>query len=106
VETNYAYSVGEKFETGGEFNYHYQFNINGRISNKKTYKDLIPISETYFYYNDSGDMIERREVYEDGTVNKTLYNYTYDSKNNWILCIEYNYTGNIFVRKREITYYS
>lgn len=106
VETNYAYSTGEKFETGNEFNYRYRFDINGRISSKKTYKGIIFLSETSFYYNDYGDVVVQREVDKKGVIKKTQYEYAYDSGNNWILCVEYNYTGNIFVRKREITYYT
>jgi hypothetical protein len=107
VKTDYTYSIGKKIETGGdEFDYHYQFDVNGKISSKKTYKNITLVAEMFFYYNNYGDIIETRRVYENRTVNKTLYSYTYDSRNNWILCIEYNYTGNIFVRKREITYYS
>jgi hypothetical protein len=105
-ETNYTYSAGEKFETGDKFNYRYKFDINGRVSSKKTYNGIILLSETRFYYNDYGDIVMHREVDKNGIIKKTLYEYAYDSNNNWILCVEYNYTGNIFVRKREITYYS
>jgi hypothetical protein len=106
IETNYAYSRSEKFETGDEFNYRYRFDINGRVSNKKTYKGITFISETCFYYNDYGDVVMQRETGSDGIIKKTQYEYVYDSGNNWILCVEYNFTGNIFIRKREITYYS
>jgi hypothetical protein len=105
-ETNYAYSTGTKSETGYGFNYHYRFDINGRISSKKIYKGTVPLSEISFYYNDYGDVIATYEIDRKGTVRKILYDYTYDSNNNWLLCVEYNDTGNIFVRKREITYYN
>jgi hypothetical protein len=106
LETNYAYSAGEKFETDNEFNYRYKFDINGKVTSKKIYKGVAIVSETYFYYNNHGDIIMTQEIGRSGELKKTMYNYTYDSKNNWTLCVEYNYTGNIFVRKREITYYS
>jgi hypothetical protein len=106
LETNYAYSTGEKFETDNEFNYRYKFDIDGKVTNKKKYKGTAFISEIHFYYNDYGDIIMTQEIDSHGDLKKTMYDYTYDSKNNWTLCVEYNYTGNIFVRKREITYYS
>jgi hypothetical protein len=105
-ETNYAYSAGTKLETGDEFDYCYKFDINGRISNKKAYKGIASVSETSFYYNDYGDVTATYETDRKGIIRKILYDYTYDSNNNWILCVEYNDTGNIFVRKREITYYN
>jgi hypothetical protein len=106
LETNYAYYAGEKFESNSEFNYRYKFDINGRIASKKTYKGIIFIAETHFYYNDYGDAIMIREIDKNGTVKKTLYDYTYDSNNNWTLCVEYDSADNIFVRKREIIYYN
>jgi hypothetical protein len=106
IETNYEYSAGEKFESGNEFNYRYKFDVNGRISSKKTYKGITFLSETCFYYNDYGDVVMQREIDKNGIIKNTQYEYIYDSGNNWILCVEYNCTGNIFVRKREITYYS
>jgi hypothetical protein len=106
METYYTYSAGEKLETCDEFNYRYKFNINGRVSSKKTYRGIILLSETRFHYNDYGEVVMRRETGRDGLIMKTLYEYTYDSENNWILCVEYNGTGNIFVRKRNITYYN
>jgi hypothetical protein len=105
-ETNYAYRAGEKFESDNEFNYRYKFNINGRISNKKTYKGISFTSETHFYYNDYGNVITVREIDKDGTVKRTLYDYIYDSNNNWTLCVEYDSADNIFVHKREIIYYN
>jgi hypothetical protein len=105
LQKNYTYPRGKKIETDNEFSHRYKFNIDGRPTNKKTYKGAMFVSETCFYYNDYGDMIMTQEIGSDG-LKKTLYNYTYDSNHNWTLCIEYNYTGNIFVRKREIIYYS
>jgi hypothetical protein len=105
-ETNYAYSAGEKIETSDGLSYQYKFNINGRVSNKKTYKGIILESEIYFYYDDYGNITIMQEIDKNGIIKKTLYDYTYDSNNNWILCVEYSHTGNIFVRKREITYYN
>jgi hypothetical protein len=105
LEKNYSYSRGKKFETDNEFNHQYKFDIYGRQTNKRTYKGPVFVSETYFYYNDYGDIVMSREI-SDNVIKKTLYKYIYDSNNNWTLCIEYNYTGNIFVRKREIRYYS
>jgi hypothetical protein len=105
-ETNYAYSAGEKFETGDEFNYRYRFDIHGRISSKKVYKGVTFVSEISLYYDDYGNVIKTQEIDKKGIMKKTLYDYIYDANKNWILCVEYNYTGNIFVRKREITYYS
>jgi hypothetical protein len=105
LEQNYTYSRGNKIETDNEFNHRYKFDVYGRQTNKKTYKGATFISETSFYYNDYGDIIMTQEIGR-GSLKKNLYNYTYDSNRNWTLCIEYNHTGNIFVRKREITYYS
>jgi hypothetical protein len=105
-ETHYSYSAGEKFETGGEFNCRYRFDINSRVSSKKTYRGTTLLSETKLYYNDYGDLATTREIDASGATRTTLYEYSYDSNRNWTVCVEYNYTGNIFVRKREITYYS
>jgi hypothetical protein len=106
TETNCTYSAGKKIEAVEEFNHRYKFDINGRVVSKRTYRGVAFVSETCFRYNDFGDVIMTRETDGDGVVRKTLYDYTYDSGNNWILCVEYGYTGNIFVRKRKITYYS
>jgi hypothetical protein len=105
-EINYIYSTGEKFETGNEFNYHYRFDINGRISSQKAYRGITFESETCFSYDDYGNVIMRQEIDKNNVIKKTLYDYIYDVNKNWILCVEYNHSGNIFVRKREITYYS
>ncbi|MDR0385229.1 MAG: hypothetical protein LBH60_04040 [Prevotellaceae bacterium] len=105
-ETCFAYAAGEKYETGEEFNCRYLFDINGRISRRKKYRGITLLSETSFFYNSSGETVMRREIDSDGAVMKTVYEYTYDSNNNWILCVEYNCTGNIFVRERKITYYN
>jgi hypothetical protein len=105
-ETVYSYSTGEKLETSDEFNYRYRFDIHGRIVNKKTYRGASHVSETSFEYNSHGDVIAIHEINKNGMIKKILYDYTYDANNNWTLCVEYNYTGNIFVRKREITYYN
>ena len=104
-ENSYVYSLKEKLETDNEFNYRYVYNIKGQIVNKKTYRGTSFISEVCYYYNKQGDLILEQYSYKNGEIKKTLYDYTYDNKNNWILCIEYNCTGNIFVKKREITYY-
>ncbi|MDR1130528.1 MAG: hypothetical protein LBK96_06065 [Prevotellaceae bacterium] len=106
LETDCAYSAGEKLESGGEFNYRYKFDINGRISSKQTYRGVSPVAERHFKYNGFGDLIMTHETGMDGTVGKTVYEYEYDALNNWTLCVEYSCTGNIFVRKREITYYN
>jgi hypothetical protein len=106
LETDWAYSAGEKFESGNEFNYRYKFDINGRVSNKKTYKGVALASETHYYYNDYGDITLTLETDSEGMLKKTLYDYTYDLNGNWLLCVEYDSTGNIFVLKRKITYYS
>jgi hypothetical protein len=105
-ETHYSHSAGEKFETGEEFNYRYRFDINSRVSNKKTYRGTTLLSEMQLYYNNFGDLVMTHETDKTGVMRKTLYDYTYDSNRNWTVCVEYNYTGNIFVRKRKITYYS
>ncbi|MDR2027443.1 MAG: hypothetical protein LBQ01_07790 [Prevotellaceae bacterium] len=105
-ETAYAYAAGEKYETGDEYNYRYTFDIHGRISNKKTYRGISFVSETCYYYNDYGDIISVHETDRDGIIKKNIYDYEYDSSNNWTTCVEYHSTGNIFVRRREITYYN
>ncbi|MDR1338919.1 MAG: hypothetical protein LBK58_02520 [Prevotellaceae bacterium] len=105
-ETDYAYSPGEKIESGSEFNCRYRFDINGRVSDRRTYRGVAPVAETHFEYNGCGDLIAMQEIDREGTVNRTVYEYSYDSGNNWTLCVEYSCTGNIFVRKREITYYN
>jgi hypothetical protein len=105
-ETNYRYSAGEKLESGDEFNYQYRFDINSRISSVKTYKGTNFVSEKRYRYNDYGNVITTQEVDNTGDIKKTQYDYTYDSNGNWILCVEYSYSGNIFVRERKITYYN
>jgi hypothetical protein len=105
-ETNYTYSAGEKLESGDEANYRYKFDINSRISSIKTYRGITFISEMCYYYNDYGNVIMTQEVDNNGGIKKTQYDYTYDSNKNWIMCVEYSYSGNIFVRERKITYYS
>jgi hypothetical protein len=105
-ETNYTYSTNKKYETGDNFNCLYKFDIHGRTSNKKTYKGTTLISETSFHYNHHGELISTCEIDKNGTIKKNIYDYTYDSNNNWTQCVEYNFTGNIFVRKRKITYYN
>lgn len=105
-ETNYTYSAGKKLESGDEFNYHYKFDVNGRISSVKKYKGTTFVSEMRYHYNDYGNVIMTQEVDNSGGVRKTQYDYTYDSGRNWILCVEYSYSGNIFVRERKITYYN
>jgi hypothetical protein len=106
METCYTHSAGEKLETCDELSHRYKFDINGRISSKKTYRGMTFLSEIRFHYNSHGETVMRQEISRDGTVMKTLYEYTYDAGNNWILCVEYNCTGNIFIRKRKITYYN
>jgi hypothetical protein len=105
-ETNYAYSAGEKLESGDEFNCQYKFDINGRISNIRTYRGITFVSEMCYHYNEYGNVIMTQEIDNNGNVKKTQYDYTYDSNRNWVVCVEYNYSGNIFVCKRKITYYS
>jgi hypothetical protein len=106
TETEWAYSADEKFESGSEYNYRYKFDINGRIANRKIYRGVAFVSETYYHYNDYGDVAVMRETDSDGTLKKTLFDYTYDQNGNWLMCVEYSSTGNIFVRRREITYYT
>jgi hypothetical protein len=104
-EIRYRYSTGKKLEIDNEYRYGFEFDINGNLTDKKTYKGVSPVCETHFYYNEYNDLIMTQDIGNDGNVMKTLYEYVYDSKNNWTTCVEYNHTGNIFVRTREITYY-
>ncbi|MDR0560758.1 MAG: hypothetical protein LBG92_11370 [Prevotellaceae bacterium] len=104
-ETLYEYSTSEKTETDSEFTYIYRYRLDGRVAGKKTYRGIAPVSETLYFYNRFGDAVLEKETFNNGEVRKTACEYTYDSKNNWILCVEYNHSGNIFVRTRTITYY-
>jgi hypothetical protein len=105
AETHYAYMLKEKLESDNDFIYKYTYDINGTVVNKKTYKGANLTTETYFFYNEHNDVVTVKEIDSDGALRKTLYEYTYDENKNWIMRVEHNYTGNIFVTKREITYY-
>jgi hypothetical protein len=105
-EIHCSYLTGEKFVSTDELNYQYRFDIQGRTVNRKTYEGTGFVSETLFYYNGYGDLTASYETDKNGIIKEIRYRYTYDANNNWTLCVEYNHTGNIFVRKREITYYN
>jgi hypothetical protein len=105
-ETYYTYSPGEKFETGEEFNSLYRFDVNGRISSQTTYDGVTFVSVKRFSYDAYGNVTMTLETDKNNHIKKTLYDYVYDFNSNWTLCVEYNYSGNIFVRKRTIIYFS
>lgn len=55
---------------------------------------------------ENGNIIKSTEVEEDGSItDQEIYNYTYDSQNNWIQKIM-NVNDEFFIVEREIEYYS
>lgn len=105
TETNYAYSMDEKTETENDCACIYRYDIYGKVISKKMYRGVKQLSEISYGYNNHGDLVAETEIDSDGGVKKNRYEYVYDSQNNWKVCMEYNFSGNIFVRTRTITYY-
>ncbi|MDR2466603.1 MAG: hypothetical protein LBD35_04345 [Prevotellaceae bacterium] len=104
-ESQYVYSSGEKFEMNSDFNYRYKFDLEGKTVKKNKYSGTKLLSETNYSYNIHGDVVSERETSADGDLRKTLFEYTYDERNNWTVCVERDLLGNIFVKKREISYF-
>jgi hypothetical protein len=105
TETHYSYSMDEKTETENSSSCIYRYDVHGKIISKKIYSGVKQIAETTYGYNINGDMVAETEINVNGEVEKNRYEYVYDNKNNWKVCVEYNFSGNIFVRTRNITYY-
>lgn len=105
-ESQYVYSPGEKLETNSDFNYRYKFDLDGKTLKREKYRGTKLLSETNYSYNLQGDVVSERETSSDGDLRKILFEYTYDDRNNWTVCVERDQSGNIFVKKREISYFS
>ena len=58
----------------------------------------------YYYYDNKGNIIKEDSTTITGISERT-FEYKYDSKNNWIMCIEYLNDKPLKIIKRDIEYY-
>lgn len=107
-EVSYKHGFGKKYESYNYnfVNYEYCFNLDGQISRKRKYNGKNLLSTTRYTYNEKGDVEEESESDDNmGLVRETKYSYQYDEYGNWTECIERRFDGNVFLRKRMISYH-